>query len=609
MIDFLENVKNEIPFAIISRSSEDDFLEYINGNLFEYSKVSEILNQSSKSLNIFPFCQIKERRFKSHGDEKIISIEIKNEIKINKNDFINSVTEIKNEIDAKIFYNISDEDFKKKVNDIIENEIKNGEGSNFVLSRYASGEIKNFTINNALSIFKNLLVKEYGYYWSYFIYTGRQYFIGASPEMHLNIEKNNVKMNPISGTFRKSENLISDIKKLNEFLLNQKEIYELFIVTDEEVKVMSKICKDNIKISGPYLKEMSSVIHTEYIVTGEGQFNIKKTIINSMQAATLIGGPIENACKIIKKYENESRRYYCGALLLIDNKAKNFKLDGVTIIRTAEINLNGSYRIQSGSTIVYDSNPENELEEIISKSKALFNSFFNKKYEEKYKILQSINNETLKNLKNRNENLSDFWLKSYSVKKFSKKHKSFIINNEDEFTNMLIKILQNMNIDIIIRSYKDINYNEIENSDFIIIGPGPGNPNDDNLEKVIINNKIISKYFGIKKILGICFGHQLISKYIGLEIKKGKKISQGIALNYNIFGKDYKVGFYNTFFAKYNEEIINKFNIEYSINEHKEIIAMRNKDFVSFQFHPESIITINGCDLIFEAINKLLLEN
>jgi len=607
------------PFAIISKSCNKN-LQYLSGDVIELKNISEIFSLHKKTLNIVPFCQIKERGFKAHGEEKIISLKVDIETDISKIDFLKSIEECAVSIDKnKLEYGITDENFKKIVQNIIDEEIFNGEGSNFVISRKITGKIDNFSIKSALSIFKNLINIEYGYYWAYIVYTGKQFFIGATPEMHLNIDDENIRMNPISGTFRKTENFENDKLNFTNFLNNKKEINELLMVVDEELKMMAQMCPNGGSVIGPLLKEMSKVIHTEYILSGKSNLNPEKIIIESMHAATLIGGPLENACRIIKKYEQTSRRYYCGMMLLIDNeKYGKLTIDGPTVIRTAEIDWNGNFEIQSGTTITKDSNPESELLEIKAKAESILNAFICKIDDnlKKHKIIPYLQNNfaILENLNARNNCMSSFWsfcVNNSQVQKFSKKITVGILDNEDSFVQMISHMLVYMNCDVKIYSYKN-NFimKDILENDLIILGPGPGNPKDDLNTKIALNNKLYKQLCSMSKpFLGICLGHQIISKNLGFNIEKAKNIMQGSAYEIELFdGKLYKVGFYNTFIAKYNEIIELKMDLSIIKNTENEILAIRGQNFASMQFHPESIFTINGYEIIFNEIKHLLVK-
>ena len=69
-------------------------------------------------------------------------------------------------------------------------------------------------------------------------------------------------MDPISGTLPRKD--LQKQADLLAFLTDPKEVHELFQVVDEELKMMARICGKGGVVRGPFLKEMSSLVHTEY---------------------------------------------------------------------------------------------------------------------------------------------------------------------------------------------------------------------------------------------------------------------------------------------------------------------------------------------------------
>ena len=118
-------------------------------------------------------------------------------------------------------------------------------------------------------------------------------------------------MNPISGTFRLPTG--TDVaegslrRQMLEFLHDEKEIYELFMVVDEELKMMCDICDKGGQVLGPFLKPMSHLIHTEYFLSGRTSRDPREVLRDTMYAATVTGSPVQNACRLIKQYENQGR--------------------------------------------------------------------------------------------------------------------------------------------------------------------------------------------------------------------------------------------------------------------------------------------------------------
>ena len=139
--------------------------------------------------------------------------------------------------------------------------------------------------------------------------------MGASPEAHVSARDGLVTMNPISGTFRHPAGGAT-AETLTEFLESTKETEELFMVVDEELKMMSAVCSDGGRITGPHLKEMSRLTHTEYVLRGRSRLDPRDILRETMFAPTVTGSPMQNACTVITRHERTPRGYYSGVAAL-----------------------------------------------------------------------------------------------------------------------------------------------------------------------------------------------------------------------------------------------------------------------------------------------------
>ncbi|MFN3528139.1 MAG: chorismate-binding protein, partial [Candidatus Altarchaeaceae archaeon] len=490
-----------------------------------------------ETIFALPFSQIKEKNFHVIDEgAKILCMEIDDYKEISVDEILKKLPSENIELEDEIKYNLSDNEYENIIQKVID-EIRNGEGANFVISRKAYGKIKDMNVNKALTIFKNLLNNEIGSHWTFIFYTGKNFLIGASPETHISLRNGRVKMHPISGTFRKEYKELKKLReKFIEFLNNEKEINELFMVVDEELKIMGKLCKTGM-IVGPILKEMSALIHTEYLLSGKSDENIIDIIKESMFAATVTGSPLENACRIIKKYEREDRRYYSGALVLIGKENNRDFVDSCILIRTVEIDNKGNFSLRAGPTIVRDSIPSEEVKETKSKMEALINSFKKSKKKKYKKILQYFDEdpEILETLQNRNQKLSKFWFFSQEGEDNTFEEilnkKILIIDNEDGFCYMLKHMLSSMGAKVEIdryENYRNREFKNFENFDIVAIGPGPGNPLDLENEKMKIIDEIIENLMNSgKKFFAICLGHQILCKKLGFKILRKKIPLQG----------------------------------------------------------------------------------
>ena len=99
-------------------------------------------------------------------------------------------------------FDTDDEEYGKLVEAIIHDEIGQGEGANLVIGRHYRATVADWGADKALTVLKRLLERERGAYWTFLFFTGDRYLVGASPERHVSIHGGDVRMNPISGTFR-----------------------------------------------------------------------------------------------------------------------------------------------------------------------------------------------------------------------------------------------------------------------------------------------------------------------------------------------------------------------------------------------------------------------
>ena len=178
-------------------------------------------------------------------------------------------------------------------------------------------------------------------------------------------------MNPISGTFRLAghDDPAERKEALLEFLADEKEIYELFMVVDEELKMMCDICHEGGQVLGPFLKPMTHLVHTEYLLAGRTRRDVREVLRDTMYAATVTGSPVQNACRLIKQYETEGRGYYGAALALIGrDREGRTRCDSPIVIRTADVDLDGHLKVTAGATLVRDSDPTSEVAETHAKA-------------------------------------------------------------------------------------------------------------------------------------------------------------------------------------------------------------------------------------------------
>ncbi|GGU85482.1 hypothetical protein GCM10010178_89550 [Lentzea flava] len=193
--------------------------------------------------------------------------------------------------------------------------------------------------------------------------------------MHVTLRRQVISMNPISGTFRYGADGQSEADLLR-FLNDVKEIDELHMVVDEELKLMARICQLGAHVTGPRLREMSRLAHTEYLLRGKSTVDARAVLRETMYAPTVTGSPLASACRVIKANEPDGRGYYAGVLALLGKERSGQAwIDSSIIIRTAEVDESGKVRMTAGSTRVRHSSPVQEAHETATKLAGLRSAF------------------------------------------------------------------------------------------------------------------------------------------------------------------------------------------------------------------------------------------
>ena len=193
------------------RLRESPTVTLVGGSLDRLEKLADIPLEDGPPeegrrfdrLVAVPFRQVTERGFLAHDDGTPLAVvDIETEREVPLEDLVAALPDEEVAFEDEGGFETSDEDYAGVVERIIRDEIGNGEGANLVVGRHYRAQLRDWNTEKALTVLRRLLTSERGAYWTYCFWTGDRFLIGASPERHVSVHGGDVRMNPISGTFR-----------------------------------------------------------------------------------------------------------------------------------------------------------------------------------------------------------------------------------------------------------------------------------------------------------------------------------------------------------------------------------------------------------------------
>lgn len=567
-------------------------------------------------LVLVPYAQVRERGFAAHQDGTPLSdIAIEYERDVPLEEAIGALPDVPVEFADRGGFEIDDAEYAKLVDAIIHDEIGNGEGANLVVGRRWSARLAGWDHRTALTVLRRLLERERGAYWTFCVFTGDRYLIGASPERHVSVDAGNVRMNPISGTFRLRGLDTRAARKtaLLDFLADEKEIYELFMVVDEELKMMCDICHEGGLVLGPYLKPMTHLIHTEYLLAGRTQRGVSEVLRDSMFAATVTGSPVENACRLIEKYETTGRGYYGATMALIGRDAEGRPTaDAPILIRTADVSADGELTVTAGATLVRDSDAAYETAETAAKAGGILTAFGLADAPTPADDVAGLerDDDVLVALGSRNQRLSQFWLSDQSATPPNpalRGKSAVILDGEDDFVNMLRHVLGVLGMTSTVVRHDAWNPSVVDDHDLCIVGPGPGDPREHDDPKMAAMRTAVTDLLERQRpFLAVCLGHQVVCDVLGLDLVYKDIVFQGTQTRLPMLGRDRLVGFYNTFVAR---EPVGGLPDDVTVETDPatgDVHLLSGPHYRGVQFHAESILSQHGYDIVAELVAGLL---
>ena len=421
--------------------------------------------------------------------------------------------------------------------------------------------------------------------YEFFIQFGDEQLIGASPEMFVRIEDRRIETCPIAGTARRTGDPLRDADNIRELLDSRKEESELTMCTDVDRNDKSRVCvPGSVKVIGRRLIESyAGVFHTVDHVEGTlaDGFDSLDAFLTHMWAVTIIGAPKKWAAQAIEDLEKDARGWYGGAvgMISLDGDINT----GITI-RTIHLR-DGEARYGAGATLLYDSVPESEDRECWLKATGFFRALNAEKKEPEIPGPRADEGAGVRLL---------------------------LVDNEDCFIHTLANYARQTGAEVMTyRAGFPLEMIAKIAPSLILVSPGPGRPSDFGVPELIRHAARLEA-----PVFGVCLGLQGMVEAFGGEL--------GV-LGYPVHGKpsmirhrgvgvfeglpaEFRVGRYHSLYA-IPEKLPSVLEVT-AESDDGVIMGVRHRDLPmeAVQFHPESILTLDGnCGLrLMENVVRLL---
>jgi anthranilate synthase/aminodeoxychorismate synthase-like glutamine amidotransferase len=180
-----------------------------------------------------------------------------------------------------------------------------------------------------------------------------------------------------------------------------------------------------------------------------------------------------------------------------------------------------------------------------------------------------------------------------------------VVDNYDSFVYNLVQYLGELGAEPLVHRHDELSLAEIEalEPDAVLISPGPGRPEDAGL-----SNEVIRRFAGRRPVLGVCLGHQCLGQVYGAEVVRAAQIMHGKTSLIRHTGVGVFAGLPSPFEAtRYHSLVVDRGSVPAELEitawtDDGTVMGLRHRHdeipVEGVQFHPESILTASGHDLL-----------
>ena len=184
-----------------------------------------------------------------------------------------------------------------------------------------------------------------------------------------------------------------------------------------------------------------------------------------------------------------------------------------------------------------------------------------------------------------------------------------VVDNYDSFVYNLVQYVGELGAEPLVHRHDELSLDEMGalDPDAVLISPGPGRPEDAGL-----SNDVIRHFAGRRPVLGVCLGHQCIGQVYGADVVRAPEIMHGKTSLIRHTGVGVFAGLPSPLEAtRYHSLVVDRDSVPAELEvtawtDGGTVMGLRHREHAveGVQFHPESILTAAGHDLLRNFLER-----
>lgn len=405
-----------------------------------------------------------------------------------------------------------------------------------------------------------------------------EFLVAASPEMYVRVGGRRVETCPISGTVARGGNALGDASQILTLLNSAKDAAELTMCTDVDRNDKARVCEPgSVRVIGRRMIELySRLIHTVDHVEGRLRdgFDALDAFLTHTWAVTVTGAPKRWAMQFLEDTERSPRRWYGGAFGRIGFDGG---MDTGLTLRTIRMK-DGIAFVRAGATLLSDSDPDAEDAECRLKASAFLDAVRGEGAGPRLSVVQA------------------------GTRRSGEGRRVLLVDHDDSFVHTLadyfrqtgasVTTLRHSHARVALRS---------DPPDLLVLSPGPGRPADFD-----VGGSVQAALDLGVPVFGVCLGLQGMAEHFGAELERLPEPMHGKASPLRHQGGGLPIGLFEGLpqgmrAGRYHSLVARRDSLPPDLRVTAETedgtvmaIEHRTLPLAAVQFHPESILTLDG---------------